>query len=116
MPRCTDEKLFQLCRDFEEHKNRFTLHEQREIEKFDRIIQAQERNTQAIGELTIQVSDLVGDTRDIVQLHRDFQGVARVGTGVQAFSLWCLKWGGILGALGISINWIVEHFSKHPPG
>ena len=113
--RCTDEKLFQLCEKFDRHVERFDEHESREEEKFNRLIEAQQNNTQAISELTGQVSALVTDTRDIVQLHKDFRGAARVGSGIQGFVLWCMKWGGIIGGLGAALHYLVEHFSKHPP-
>jgi hypothetical protein len=113
--RCTDEKLFQLCKDFEEHKERFEKHEQRETATFGRILDAQHENTKAIGNLTGQITSLVTETRASVQLTRDLEGITRVGSGVQRFAIWCLKWGGILGGLGVGISWIIDHFSKHPP-
>ena len=113
--RCTDEKLFQLCEKFDLHVERFDEHEAHEEAKFLRLIEAQQNNTQAISELTTQVSALVTDTRDIVQLHKDLQGAARVGSGIQRFILWCMKWGGIIGGLGAALHYLVEQFSKHPP-
>jgi hypothetical protein len=116
MPRCTDEKLFQLCKDFAEHKERFDRHEERETATFARILDAQHENTTAIGELTGQISSLVTETRASVQLTRDLEGITRVGSSVQKFAIWCMKWGGILGGLGVGISWLIDHFSKLPPG
>lgn len=116
MPRCTDDKLFQLCNDFndhmekfDEHVQRFEDHETREEEKFIRLVEAQQKNTDAISELTGQVSSLVTDTKDIIQIHRDFQGAARIGTNLQSFLLWLAKWGVIGGALAAAGNWMIEH-------
>jgi len=110
--RCTDEKLFQLCKDFDKHVDMFERHVAKEGEKFDKLIEAQQVNTQAISTLTKAVTDVVSETRDIVQLHKDFQGAARVGKGLQGFLLWGLKWGGIIGGLTAGISWLVDHFSK----
>lgn len=110
--RCTDEKLFQLCKDFDEHVVRFEEHELRETKTFGKILEAQQQNTIAIGALTGQVTELVVETRASVQFTRDIEGVTRVGNSVQRFALWCLKWGGIVGGLGVGISWVIEHFSK----
>jgi hypothetical protein len=114
--RCTDQKLFQLCKDFKEHQARFERHEERETATFGRILDAQHENTKAIGDLTGQITSLVTETRASVQLTRDLEGITRVGGGVQKFVLWCLKWGGILGGLGVGISWIIDHFSRNPVG
>jgi len=112
--RCTDEKLFQLCKDFEEHKERFEKHEQRETATFGKILEAQHENTIAIGALTGQVTELVKDTRDIVRLHRDFQGAARIGGGMKKFALWCVGVGGFVGSIGAGLYWLVEYLGKPP--
>lgn len=101
----TDERLFQLREEFEKHK--FD-----QDEKLLKLIEAQQVNTKAISELTVSVSTLVDDTSAIVQLHKDFQGAARVGVGVQSFMLWTLKWGAIGTGVYASITWLVEHFGK----
>ena len=118
--RCTDEKLFQLCQDFNGHVEahdrfveRFERHEEKENGKFDLIIEAQHSNTVAIGELTKQVSVLVKDTRDIVQLHKDFQGAARIGSSIQHIAVQLLKWGGIFGGIGAGILYAIENFGEH---
>jgi response regulator of citrate/malate metabolism len=106
----TEERLFQLCEKFEQHVARFEKHEKEESDKFDKLINAQQENTDAISELTKSVSSLVDDTSSIIQLHKDFQGAARVGRGVQGFLVWCLKWGAIGTGVVTVILWIVDKF------
>ena len=107
-----DARLFQqLCEKFDEHVERFEQHELEESRKFDRLIEAQQINTDAISDLTKSVSSLVEDTGAIIQLQRDFQGAARVGKGVQGFMLWCLKWGAIGTGVVAVLSWLIEHFS-----
>lgn len=112
--RCTDEKLFQLCKDFDKHVDMFERHVAKESEKFDKLIEAQQVNTQAISTLTKAITDVVSETRDIVQLHKDFQGAARVGKGLQGFMVWCLKWGAIGAGCVAIINAVLTYFSDNP--
>ncbi len=102
--RCTDEKLFQLCERFDQHVERFEQHERNEQQGFDRLITAQQANTVAIADLT-------SSTREVVDLHKKFQGAAYVGRGVQGFMLWCLKWGLIGTAFVAGIDWLVTRFT-----
>ena len=108
--------LSQLRDDFDHHVKE-------EMATYNKILDAQNANivaisalTNSVATLTDNVSALTVDTRDIIRTYKDFQGVARVGNGVQKFVIWCLKWGGIIGGVGVGISWIIEHFSKHPPG
>jgi hypothetical protein len=111
--RCTDEKLFQLCQDFHDHKVEEDEWRKNHDVRMERLFNAQDVNTKAITEITAAVSAVVSDTAVIVQLSKDFQGAARVGKGLQGFVVWCLKWGGILGGLGAGVHYLIEHFSKH---
>lgn len=101
-----EERLFQLMERFEQH-------EVEEEAKFDKLVKAQQNNAEAISEITRSVSQLVEDTGAIIQLHRDFQGAARIGKGLQGFLMWCMKWGTIGLGVATAIMWLVEHFSKH---
>jgi len=101
--RVSDEKLFKLCQDFDEHVERFNQHEKREIE-------ARRLNTEAITELTKSVTELTRDTRDIVKTYKDLQGAARIGSSFQHFMIWLLKWGAIGAGVVAVIKWGVEHF------
>ena len=111
--RCTDNKLFELCQKFDDHVELFKKHVLDDHVKFNNMIDAQIANTDAITSLTTQVSEVVINTSAIVQLHKDFQGAACIGSGVQRFLVWCLKWGGIFGGIGFAVKWTVEYFTKH---
>jgi len=101
----TNERLYQL-------EQRFEQHELNELEKFDRLIEAQQINTDSIAELAGSVATLVEDTSSIVELQRDFQGTMRLGNGVQRFMLWCLKWGMIGTGMSVIVKWVVEYFGN----
>lgn len=103
--RRSEDALLQLCVRFEQH-------EVEERVKFDKLIHAQQANTDCVAQLTKSVATLVEDTRGIIQLHKDFQGTARVGKGAQNFMLWLLKWGAIGVGVASGIHWLIEHFGK----
>lgn len=100
--RFSDEVLAKFHRDFILHVERFDKHERNEHAKFDALIEAQKANTKAINELTISVTSLVIDTKDIIQMHRDFQGTVRLGSRLQRFVIW---FGVVGGAIAASIVW-----------
>lgn len=84
--RFSDEKLNEFLNDFKAHRARC---EERfkECDNLVRILtQTQENNAKAIAELT-------DETRALVQLSKDFQGAARLGTSLQNLILWLAKWG-----------------------
>lgn len=107
-----DERFFKLCERFEQHVERFEQHEQREAEKFDKMFQAQQENASTLRDLIGVVSSLANDTKEIVELNRDFKGVIRAGRGAQGFFLWLLKWGAIGTGLVAIGNWLLDHFSS----
>ena len=57
----------------------------------------------------LAIGELVKETSDIVQLHKDLKGVTRIGRGVQSFGLWMLKWPLIGGGLYAVFNWALQH-------
>ena len=70
--------------------------------RFEALLTAQESNTKAIALLT-------EETRDIIRIHKDLKGAARIGMSVQKFGLWMLKWPLIGMGLYTTYNWIVDH-------
>ena len=107
-----EDKLFKLCEKFEQHVVRFEQHEQEESDKFNKLITAQQVNTEAISSLTDSVSSLVQDTSEVIQLHKDIQGAARVGKSVQGFMIWCLKWGAIGTGVATAVHLVIDHFKN----
>lgn len=102
--RFSDEKLYQFHNDFQEHvvkcEERFTSGDK----QFKELIDAQQKNTEAIALL-------IKETRDIVQLHKDIQATFRISNGVQLFLSWVLKWPLIGTGLYAAISWIVKHIN-----
>jgi hypothetical protein len=69
--------------------------------------ECQRKNTEAIEKLVVSTSDMV-------ETYRDFQGVTRVGKGVQNLMLFLLKWGVIGTGAVASIKWLIDYFSDNP--
>lgn len=108
----TDQKISKLTERFEQHLHHFEQHKKDEDCKFDKLIDAQQVNTESINQLASSVNTLTKDTGEIVNLYRDFQGTIRLGKSVQSFMLWCLKWGMIgTGAVAI-IERLIKYFSE----
>ena len=114
--RFSDNMLAQLRADFDQHIKEETLASKAHLAAQNANVDAISKLTVSVATLTDNVSELTRDTRDIIQIHKDFQGVARVGSGAQRFMVWCMKWGAIGTGVAMGVSYIIEHFSKHPPG
>lgn len=108
--RVSDKRMNELFEQFDQHVERFEQHEREEGDRFNKLVKAQQANADAVANLTRQVSSLVGDTKEIIQLHKDFQGTARIGRGIQNFMMWLLKWGTIGVGIVAMLNIIIDHF------
>lgn len=53
--------------------------------RFDEVIEYSKATTIAVEKLSIDIGP-------IVEIHRDVQGVAHLGIGMQKFGVWLLKW------------------------
>lgn len=95
----------ECTRLFQQLLERIEKHEADTADKFDRLVETQQVNATTISDLAQSVSG-------VVQLHKDWQGAARVGKGVQGFMLWCLKWGAIGAGVVAIIKWTVERFQS----
>lgn len=102
-----------LQRQIDDLRVEFSEHRVQESDRWDRMLSITEENATAINLVAVSLKELTADTKEIVQLHKDIQGAARIGSGLQRFILWCLKWGGIIGTLGAAIHYITEYLSKH---
>lgn len=100
MPRFSDQQLVQLREDF----NQFKREQQQQADAL----------SEALREQAAAIADLAQSTAGVVQLYSDMQAATRLGSGVQAFLLWCVKWGVITSGLAYGVRWLLEHFT--PPG
>ena len=100
--RFSDEKLYQFHNEFRQHVNRCEERFNDGDEQFRQLIQAQQKNTDAI-------SSLIEETREVVQLHKDIRGATRIGKNVQSFLAWVVKWPLIGAGLYAMITWILNH-------
>jgi hypothetical protein len=98
-------ELYQRLDDHDKQLNEYG-------EAFSKLINAQHGSAVAINQLALSMTELTNDTRSIVQLHKDLKGTVRVGSGIQLFILWCMKWGVIGVGVATGISWVVEHFNK----
>lgn len=112
--------LSQHRTDFDKHVQRFDDHlrEEHEDRKAQRAVQRQ--NAENISNLTVAVTDLtktvqahIETTRPLVETYRDFQGSARIGSGILHFAGALAKWGAIglflSGAVIASAEWVARH-------
>lgn len=100
--RFSDERLSQFQQEFRQHVTRCEERFNAGDDQLKQLITAQQKNTDAI-------SLLIAETREIVQLHKDIQGVTRIGKGVQSFLTWVVKWPLIGAGLYAMINWTIRH-------
>lgn len=100
--RFSDDKLYQFQEEFRQHVDRCEERFNEGDQQFKQLIEAQQKNTDAI-------SLLIEETRSIVQLHKDIQGVTRLGKGLQTFLAWVVKWPLIGAGLYAMITWIIKH-------
>lgn len=103
--RFSDEKLFEFHSEFREHVTEYKERQQRQDACIQQLIIAQQKNTEAIAEL-------IDETRDIVRLHRDLQGVTRVGVGLKKFMTWLAGFGFVGVSLAAVIGWVIHYFDK----
>lgn len=73
--------------------------------RIDRLITTQEQNTNSVNEL-------IEETRGIVELHKDFQSLAKVGVGLQRFAGWLAKFGVAGATIAGMIHWVSNHLGK----
>jgi hypothetical protein len=100
--RFSDEKLFQFQDEFRQHVDRCEERFKDSDDQFKQLIEAQQKNTDAI-------SSLIEETREVVQLHKDIQGATRVGKGLQTFLAWVIKWPLIGAGLYGIISWVIKN-------
>ncbi len=96
--RFSDQKLNEFYDDFKAHRERC----ERRFEECDNLvidlIEMQKANAETIRQLT-------EETREVVQLHKDFQGAARIGTSIQRLVLWFGKWGALGVGIATAMTW-----------
>ena len=96
--RFSDEKLDEFYDDFKAHRERCEMRFEECDDLVIDLIELQKKNAEAIQQLT-------EETREVVQLHKDFQGAARVGTSIQRLVLWFGKWGTLGVGIATAITW-----------
>lgn len=60
------------------------------------------------------VQELSNNVAGVLQLYNDWRGTIRVGSALQQFCLWLLKWGVVGAGIASGIFWVLDHF-KPPP-
>lgn len=80
----------------------FRKHERSDDKRFGDLFELQRQNAEAITLLT-------KNTKDIIQLHKDLRGAVRIGTTIQHFGIWLMKWPVIGLGLYTAWNWLINH-------
>jgi hypothetical protein len=99
-----DENLRQFHDEFIAHVDQYNKDKADDAQRFQKLFDAQEKNTAAIAEL-------IEETRDVIEIQRNFQAAARIGNGVQRFGLWMAKWP----LIGVGLYTIYEFFVGRLP-
>lgn len=94
MPRFSDEQLTEMYNDFELYK------EEQEV-RWGQIAALVERNTQAIERLS-------DNTEDVVRLHRDLQGAARIGIGLPRVFGWLASLGASGSVVAAAVTYLID--------
>ena len=102
MPQIEIAKLNQKLEDHIEHTNaRFDKGD----ERFDIISKCLMDNTAAVNRSS-------EETKELVTLWHDIQGVTRIGMSVQRFGIWVIKWPLIGGGLYTAYHWVVQNLHE----
>ena len=103
-----DDKFYQLEHDLKLHVAHCEARFEKGDAKFDVLVETMDRNTNAIKAL----AEGLAKTHDVVQLHEDIQGVARIGRGVQTLLLWVIKWPLIGAGLYATSQWVFDKIAS----
>lgn len=79
----------------------FEEHRQHTQEAMDRLVAMSEENQRQLGQL-------ISETRGLLQLYRDVQGVGRMGLRIQSFLAWVAKWPLIGGGVYLVLDTIIK--------
>lgn len=103
--RFADEELQRFHAEFRSHVKFIESRIKEDDKRYASLLRVQEQNALAIQQLSEA-------TKGVVELHRDIQGVARVGMSVQKFMVWCLKFGAVGTGVVAVLAWIIHYFDK----
>lgn len=95
----TDSDLRKFHSEFIAHVDQYNQDKADDKARFQKLFDAQEKNTQAIA-------DLIEETRGVIELQKNIQAAAKLGNGVQQFGLWLAKWP----VIGFGLYAIYEFF------
>lgn len=70
------------------------------------LMQSMESLNTSVSMNQVQISGMIEETRGLLQLYRDIQGVGRMGGGVQKFLIWLTKWPIIVIGILALIDWL----------
>lgn len=103
--RFSDEKLAEFHAEFKAHVAEYKAQQRSNESCVHELIRMQQQNTEKLAEV-------IKDTKDLVQLQKDFQGAARLGGTVQKVILSCVKWGAILLGMSVVGDWAYAKLLK----
>lgn len=87
----------------EDHISESESHRAQNQEMFDKLLDAQNKNTEAIGELTKA-------TAGVIEVYTASQGAIKVGSAVGRF----VKWLSSIAIIGVGFKWVWDHLGGPP--
>jgi len=82
------------------HMTEFSQHCHEDLDRWDQLIEAQERNTESIRELTESTKGIAG----LLEAWTATQGAIKVGGAVAEF----IKWAAGVAVVGSAVAWLLE--------
>lgn len=95
----------ELKKELHHHVAQCEMNFKRIDDRIDRLIESQERCTQALERLA-------NETSGVIQLYRTAQSAVSLGIGAQKFGLWLVKWPIIGTGLYTIYNWLTMYLIK----
>lgn len=93
-----DEQIVLLQQKLDNHIEDYKKHCEEQDKRWDLVIVAQERNTEAI-------KDLTDSSRDLLSVWKAADGTVKTMSALGKF----VKWLSGFAVLGVTINWIIDH-------
>jgi transketolase len=104
--RSTDAQVLLLQQKLDDHIEEFQTHCEDEEKRWSHLIEAQERNTKCIEDLTTSTRELTESTRDIVSAWNAANGTVKTMSALGKF----IKWLSGFAFLGGFLTWLFKQF------
>lgn len=97
----------------EEQKQAFEEKALADEQQFEHLTALIEKQAELTAKNQEQLGSLISESLDLLQLYKDLQGLGRIGSGLQKFAFWVMKWPLIGAGLYSAITALVEYGKAH---